>query len=329
MFSIFIRYTPGFNPRQGNSGRGGRGPQGAFGRGRGPPPGRGPIAGRGPPPGGRGSSLGRGGPIVIPVSAATAGIGMKPTPQQQQQMMAAQNAKQKQGYNKDLGVPTSAAQQQQGAAATRTIEFDHAIMYVTNIKKRFANQPRIYHTFLEILHTYQKEQRGIKEVLEQVSSLFADHPDLLREFTFFLPDAVQEQAKERLSRAAAEAEAKQRAAAIEAAAKQQPQGAQKSGPTGWRSGGTPKSGKIDSMTKPVSAQKFIDMTQPDEVSFSFVCVHFVCQPLSAYNSLYPPLLNPRPVWIRLVIKPPQVGHNLPLSTTLEWSVSSLILSRLR
>lgn len=30
-------------------------------------------------------------------------------------------------------------------------------------------------------------------MLEQVSQLFADHPDLLMEFTYFLPDAVQEQ----------------------------------------------------------------------------------------------------------------------------------------
>lgn len=29
------------------------------------------------------------------------------------------------------------------------------------------------------------------DVLEQVSTLFADHPDLLKEFTYFLPDAVQ------------------------------------------------------------------------------------------------------------------------------------------
>ena len=29
--------------------------------------------------------------------------------------------------------------------------------------------------------------------LEQVSQLFADHSDLLMEFTYFLPDAVQEQ----------------------------------------------------------------------------------------------------------------------------------------
>lgn len=43
-------------------------------------------------------------------------------------------------------------------------------------------------------------------MLEQVTDLFADEPDLLREFTFFLPDGVQAQAKERLDRAAVEAE---------------------------------------------------------------------------------------------------------------------------
>ena len=48
------------------------------------------------------------------------------------------------------------------------MEFDHAISYVTTIKKRFANEPETYKAFLEILHTYQKEQRGIKDVLEQV-----------------------------------------------------------------------------------------------------------------------------------------------------------------
>jgi len=94
-----------------------------------------------------------------------------------------------------------------------TVEFDHAINYVTKIKRRFERQPQIYQQFLEILHTYQKEQRGIKEVLEQVSSLFANHPDLLREFAFFLPDAVREQAKERLNRAAIESEARLQAAA--------------------------------------------------------------------------------------------------------------------
>eukprot|EP01084_Bolivina_argentea_P274627 468144_1 len=85
-------------------------------------------------------------------------------------------------------------------------EFDHAISYVTTIKKRFIGEPQTYKAFLEILHKYQKEQKGIKEVLEQVSALFADHPDLLREFTYFLPDPVQDQARVRLNRAAKESE---------------------------------------------------------------------------------------------------------------------------
>lgn len=63
---------------------------------------------------------------------------------------------------------------------------------------------------MKILHNYQREQRGIKDVLDQVSALFADHPDLLMDFTYFLPDAVQEQAKDRLRAAVAEIEMKKR-----------------------------------------------------------------------------------------------------------------------
>ncbi|KAL7565064.1 hypothetical protein ACA910_005076 [Epithemia clementina (nom. ined.)] len=96
------------------------------------------------------------------------------------------------------------------------LEFDHAINYVTTIKKRFANEPETYKKFLEILHTYQKEQRGIKEVLDEVSVLFADHPDLLKQFTYFLPDAVQAQAKQQLDVAVKEAETRKRSQAKQA-----------------------------------------------------------------------------------------------------------------
>lgn len=93
-----------------------------------------------------------------------------------------------------------------GSGPAPQMQQQHAISYVTTIRNRFADEPEIYRTFLRILHTYQKEQKGIKEVLEQVSQLFADQSDLLMEFTYFLPDAVQEQAKERLQRAVREAE---------------------------------------------------------------------------------------------------------------------------
>ena len=98
-----------------------------------------------------------------------------------------------------------------GGGAQQPVEFDHAINYVTTIKKRFASEPETYKKFLEILHTYQKEQRGIKDVLDEVSALFADHPDLLKDFTYFLPDAVQAQAKAQLEQVAKVAEARKRA----------------------------------------------------------------------------------------------------------------------
>lgn len=106
-----------------------------------------------------------------------------------------------------LQAPQPAPQQQQPGQMQQA----HAIHYVTKIRNRFSSEPDTYRSFLKILHTYQKEQKGIKEVLEQVSQLFADHPDLLMEFTYFLPDAVQEQAKIRLHRAAKESEARRQA----------------------------------------------------------------------------------------------------------------------
>jgi len=72
--------------------------------------------------------------------------------------------------------------------------------------------PNIYKTFLEILHTYQKQQKDAKEsptglpttsntqpvllseteVYSKVAQLFTNHEDLLAEFSQFLPDASQQ-----------------------------------------------------------------------------------------------------------------------------------------
>eukprot|EP00501_MAST-03F_sp_TOSAG23-6_P000098 GSMAST32.ASY1.ANO1.100.1 assembled CDS len=80
--------------------------------------------------------------------------------------------------------------------------FDKAVTYVTRIKERFSgDNSGTYKAFLDILHTYQKEQRSIKDVLDKVADLFKHHPDLLEEFTYFLPDAVQDEAKVRMGEA--------------------------------------------------------------------------------------------------------------------------------
>ncbi len=68
-----------------------------------------------------------------------------------------------------------------------------ATRYVKTIKTRFQLQPNVYKSFLDILHAYHKEQHTIKDVYDQVATLFANHPDLLEEFTQFLPDPVANQ----------------------------------------------------------------------------------------------------------------------------------------
>ncbi|XP_056132358.1 paired amphipathic helix protein Sin3b [Lampris incognitus] len=89
------------------------------------------------------------------------------------------------------------------ASEPSPVEFDSAISYVNKIKNRFLDHPEIYRAFLEILHTYQKEQLEAKEsrgsrgssgmtedeVFSKVASLFKGQEDLLAEFGQFLPDA--------------------------------------------------------------------------------------------------------------------------------------------
>lgn len=94
-------------------------------------------------------------------------------------------------------------QQQQEQQGSAPVGFRHAIDYVTKIKRRFVDEKETYKQFLDILRIYKDEQRSIEGVLDQVSHLFRDHPDLLREFAYFLPEAVQGVAKKQLERAAA------------------------------------------------------------------------------------------------------------------------------
>lgn len=90
----------------------------------------------------------------------------------------------------------------QSSTQSQPVEFNHAINYVNKIKNRFQDQPEIYKKFLEILNTYQKDQKNFKEagkqlteaeVYSQVAKLFQNQDDLLAEFGQFLPDATNHQ----------------------------------------------------------------------------------------------------------------------------------------
>ena len=67
-------------------------------------------------------------------------------------------------------------------------QFNRAVSFVEKIKTRFSNQPETYRSFLSLLHSFHRDQRGIKEVYLQVQQLFRNEPDLLEEFALFLPD---------------------------------------------------------------------------------------------------------------------------------------------
>ncbi|KAI1761812.1 hypothetical protein GGR53DRAFT_504197 [Hypoxylon sp. FL1150] len=87
------------------------------------------------------------------------------------------------------GAPNSGSQQA-NIEKRGPVEFNHAISYVNKIKNRFQDKPEIYKQFLEILQTYQREQKPIQDVYAQVTSLFNTAPDLLEDFKQFLPESA-------------------------------------------------------------------------------------------------------------------------------------------
>ncbi|KAL6551522.1 hypothetical protein OROGR_007676 [Orobanche gracilis] len=74
------------------------------------------------------------------------------------------------------------------APPKKAVDFNEAINFVNKIKKYFQNDEHIYKSFLDILNMYRKEHKGIIEVYQEVAALFDDHPNLLDEFTRFLPE---------------------------------------------------------------------------------------------------------------------------------------------
>ena len=137
---------------------------------------------------------------------------------QQQQMMGGQHAMQMQMEAQQHAMAQQQMAAQMGAAGFAQEQaanqppppaFDHAISYVTKIRQRFRENDHengTYKHFLDILHTYQEGVNTIKTVLDKVATLFRDHPDLLREFTYFLPESAQPEAQQVLEKHARRSE---------------------------------------------------------------------------------------------------------------------------
>ncbi|VFQ95207.1 unnamed protein product [Cuscuta campestris] len=94
------------------------------------------------------------------------------------------------GFNTFLpkGYEITLPQEDELTPLRKPVEFDEAINFVNKIKARFQGDDYVYKSFLDILNMYRKESKSIAEVYQRVASLLHEHPDLLEEFTHFLPD---------------------------------------------------------------------------------------------------------------------------------------------
>ncbi|KAF3951322.1 hypothetical protein ACB098_01G279700 [Castanea mollissima] len=81
------------------------------------------------------------------------------------------------------------------AALQKKVEFEGAINFVNKIKRRFQDDEHVYKAFLDCLNTYKKEHKDINKVYNEISILFDGHPDLLDEFTTFIPQTASVSAK--------------------------------------------------------------------------------------------------------------------------------------
>ncbi|KAI9118992.1 hypothetical protein K1719_009667 [Acacia pycnantha] len=70
----------------------------------------------------------------------------------------------------------------------KVVNYEEALDFVYKIKEQFQDDDHVYLSFMDILNMYRSNVKDIAEVYKEVSSLFGNHPDLLEEFTRFLPD---------------------------------------------------------------------------------------------------------------------------------------------
>ncbi|KAM3253172.1 hypothetical protein P3L10_007242 [Capsicum annuum] len=65
--------------------------------------------------------------------------------------------------------------------------YEQALSFVGKIKERLGSDHE-YQSFLDIMRKYGKECNDVEKLYHKIATLLNDYPDLLEEFTRFLPD---------------------------------------------------------------------------------------------------------------------------------------------
>ena len=113
----------------------------------------------------------------------------------------------------NISPPTAAAT---APSQNITANLDCSAIYLAAVEHRFVSKQERFRQFQGIVKAHQNGVRGVKDVLAEITALLADHPDLLRGFACFLPNADRAKVGDRLERAAGQAEARARAVARKA-----------------------------------------------------------------------------------------------------------------
>ncbi|KAL1187802.1 Paired amphipathic helix protein Sin3-like 3 [Cardamine amara subsp. amara] len=73
-----------------------------------------------------------------------------------------------------------------------SINFADAFNFITKVKTKLQND-HAYKSFLDVLNSYRKENKSVAEIYQEVCIIFKDHPDLLVDFSVFLPRNMGEE----------------------------------------------------------------------------------------------------------------------------------------
>ncbi|KAH0715215.1 hypothetical protein KY284_008120 [Solanum tuberosum] len=69
------------------------------------------------------------------------------------------------------------------------INLEEVVTFVKKVKERFQNDDHVYKSFLDILKMYKEEHnKNINDVYHEVAICLNDQPDLLDDFTKYLPE---------------------------------------------------------------------------------------------------------------------------------------------
>lgn len=72
-----------------------------------------------------------------------------------------------------------------------SLKVEDALAYLDQVKTKFANKPRVYNQFLEIMKQFKAQSVNTVGVIEHVLKLFEGHRQLILAFNTFLPPGYE------------------------------------------------------------------------------------------------------------------------------------------